>query len=93
MEKDKIFKADPYVAADKRPGEVNSNSNMAIFTCIDVETSQKIIDEFKNKEEKFENVNDNVQVGQKLTRGMVDYMKVTTQKESPEQNFQSTRNI
>ena len=93
MEKDKIFKADPYVAADKRPGEVNSNGSMAIFTCIDVETSHKVIEEFKNKEEKFENVNDNAQICQKLTRGMMGYMKATEQKESPQKNFQSDRNV
>ena len=42
MRKDQIFKTDPYVVVDTRPGEINSNGSMAVFSCVDMETAYKI---------------------------------------------------
>ena len=93
MDREDIFKSAPYVASDKRPGEIHSNDSMAIFTCVDVETSKKIIDAFKDKKVRFDGVNDNMQVGQRLTREMADYVKATEQKENQQKFAQSGKNV
>ena len=52
LKKDEIFQNQPFVANDSRPEEINSNGSMAIFTCVDVNTSKEVIDKFAKLSDK-----------------------------------------